>query len=59
MNPEPDMLLARISPGSFYAQARGQVMDIGDMRRDFESEGLDRDALDNNPVQQFQNWFGP
>ena len=32
-------------------------MDIGDMRRDFESEGLDRDALDNNPVQQFQNWF--
>lgn len=32
-------------------------MDIGDMRRDFESEGLDRDALDNNPVRQFQGWF--
>jgi len=32
-------------------------MDISDMRRDFESEGLDRDALDDNPVQQFQLWF--
>ncbi|WP_417565287.1 pyridoxamine 5'-phosphate oxidase [Marinobacter sp.] len=32
-------------------------MDIGDMRRDFESEGLDREALDDNPVRQFQIWF--
>ncbi|WP_018404414.1 pyridoxamine 5'-phosphate oxidase [Marinobacter gelidimuriae] len=32
-------------------------MDIGDMRRDFESDGLDRDQLDDNPVQQFQVWF--
>ncbi|SFR66725.1 Pyridoxamine 5'-phosphate oxidase [Marinobacter daqiaonensis] len=32
-------------------------MDIGDMRRDFESEGLDREQLDNDPVQQFEKWF--
>jgi len=32
-------------------------MDIGDMRRDFESEGLDRDHLNNNPVVQFETWF--
>ncbi len=32
-------------------------MDIGNMRRDFESEGLDRAALDDHPVQQFENWF--
>ena len=32
-------------------------MDIGDMRRDFESDGLDRDQLDDNPIQQFQVWF--
>lgn len=32
-------------------------MDIGDMRRDFESDGLDRDGLDDNPIRQFQNWF--
>ncbi|AKO51118.1 pyridoxine 5'-phosphate oxidase [Marinobacter psychrophilus] len=32
-------------------------MDIGDMRRDFESDGLDRDQLDDNPMQQFQVWF--
>lgn len=32
-------------------------MDIGDMRRDFESEGLDRDALNDNPVRQFHHWF--
>lgn len=32
-------------------------MDISDMRRDFESEGLDVDALDANPVNQFANWF--
>lgn len=32
-------------------------MDIGDMRRDFESEGLDEGALNDNPVMQFQLWF--
>ncbi|PSF13407.1 pyridoxamine 5'-phosphate oxidase [Marinobacter fuscus] len=32
-------------------------MDIGDMRRDFESEGLDREQLDDDPVKQFQQWF--
>ncbi len=32
-------------------------MDIGDMRREFESEGLDRDDLDDNPIRQFQRWF--
>ncbi|MCK0106459.1 pyridoxamine 5'-phosphate oxidase [Marinobacter sp. S0848L] len=32
-------------------------MDIGDMRRDFESEGLDREHLHDDPVIQFQNWF--
>lgn len=32
-------------------------MDISEMRRDFESEGLDRNALDNNPIKQFQTWF--
>lgn len=32
-------------------------MDIGDMRRDFESEGLDREQLDSDPVRQFERWF--
>ncbi|SFL96539.1 pyridoxamine 5'-phosphate oxidase [Marinobacter zhejiangensis] len=32
-------------------------MDIGDMRRDFESEGLDRDHLDASPFRQFEHWF--
>ncbi|HDZ37758.1 MAG TPA: pyridoxamine 5'-phosphate oxidase [Marinobacter sp.] len=32
-------------------------MDIGDMRRDFESEGLDREALSSDPVRQFETWF--
>ncbi|WP_404366558.1 pyridoxamine 5'-phosphate oxidase [Marinobacter sp.] len=32
-------------------------MDISDMRRDFESEGLDRDALDPEPSRQFEIWF--
>lgn len=32
-------------------------MDIGDMRRDFESEGLDREHLNGDPVVQFQAWF--
>jgi len=27
------------------------------MRRDFESEGLDREHLNEDPVQQFQTWF--
>ncbi len=27
------------------------------MRRDFESAGLDRETLDNNPVRQFERWF--
>lgn len=32
-------------------------MDISDMRRDFESEGLDFDAMDADPVNQFASWF--
>ncbi|WP_111497148.1 MULTISPECIES: pyridoxamine 5'-phosphate oxidase [Marinobacter] len=32
-------------------------MDISDMRRDFESEGLDEDHLDPEPVRQFERWF--
>ena len=32
-------------------------MDIGDMRREFESEGLDRDDLDDDPIRQFERWF--
>ncbi|SET42622.1 Pyridoxamine 5'-phosphate oxidase [Marinobacter segnicrescens] len=32
-------------------------MDIGDMRRDFESEGLDREHLDDDPFRQFELWF--
>ena len=32
-------------------------MDIGDMRRDFESTGLDREALDEDPFHQFESWF--
>lgn len=32
-------------------------MDIGDMRRDFESAGLDRDQLDDSPFRQFEHWF--
>ncbi|MGM0951512.1 MAG: pyridoxamine 5'-phosphate oxidase [Pseudomonadota bacterium] len=32
-------------------------MDIGDMRRDFESEGLDREHLNDDPVIQFEIWF--
>jgi pyridoxamine 5'-phosphate oxidase len=27
------------------------------MRRDFESAGLDQEALDNDPVMQFERWF--
>ena len=32
-------------------------MDIGDMCREFESEGLDRDDLDDDPIRQFERWF--
>ena len=32
-------------------------MDIGDMRRDFESEGLEQDQLDDSPFRQFELWF--
>jgi len=32
-------------------------MDISDMRRDFESEGLDQEHLDSDPIRQFQCWF--
>lgn len=32
-------------------------MDIGDMRRDFESEGLEQDQLDDSPFRQFEHWF--
>ena len=32
-------------------------MDIGDMRRDFESAGLDREHLDEDPIRQFELWF--
>lgn len=32
-------------------------MDIGDMRRDFESEGLDQNDLDADPIRQFESWF--
>ncbi|MCH8497818.1 MAG: pyridoxamine 5'-phosphate oxidase [Marinobacter sp.] len=32
-------------------------MNISDMRREFESDGLDREDLDDNPIQQFAHWF--
>ncbi|MFL1466982.1 pyridoxamine 5'-phosphate oxidase [Marinobacter sp. HN1S83] len=32
-------------------------MDISDMRREFESEGLHRSTLDENPIGQFHTWF--
>ncbi len=32
-------------------------MDIGEMRREFESEGLNHSALDESPVRQFELWF--
>ncbi|XOZ32596.1 pyridoxamine 5'-phosphate oxidase [Halomonadaceae bacterium KBTZ08] len=32
-------------------------MDIGDMRREFESEGLEQDQLDECPFRQFEHWF--
>lgn len=32
-------------------------MDIGDYRREYMSEGIDVDALDQDPVKQFEHWF--
>lgn len=32
-------------------------MDIGDLRREYMSAGLDRDDLKGNPVDQFELWF--
>lgn len=32
-------------------------MDIGEMRRDFESAGLTESDLERDPYQQFQQWF--
>tara|TARA_B100000965_G_scaffold404546_1_gene435595 strand:+ start:1016 stop:1651 length:636 start_codon:yes stop_codon:yes gene_type:complete len=32
-------------------------VDISDMRREFESAGLQRETLNDNPVQQFETWF--
>ncbi|WP_228141615.1 pyridoxamine 5'-phosphate oxidase [Marinobacter sp. X15-166B] len=32
-------------------------MDIRDMRRDFESSGLNRSDLADNPVVQFEHWY--
>lgn len=32
-------------------------MDIGDYRREYMSEGIDVDALDRDPVKQFEQWF--
>lgn len=32
-------------------------MDISDMRREFESEGLDREQLHDSPFLQFEHWF--
>jgi pyridoxamine 5'-phosphate oxidase len=36
---------------------RNPALDIGDMRRDFESAGLERDGLSDDPFRQFENWF--
>lgn len=32
-------------------------MDLGQLRRDFESAGLERESLLENPFQQFERWF--
>ncbi|HCW88763.1 MAG TPA: pyridoxamine 5'-phosphate oxidase [Marinobacter sp.] len=32
-------------------------MDIGSMRREFETDGLSREDLASHPVAQFQTWF--
>jgi len=52
---EPDILFSLTQATKSLIQETR--MDISDMRRDFESEGLERDALDDNPVRQFQVWF--
>ena len=52
---EPDILFSPYQATKSLIQETR--MDISDMRRDFESEGLERDALDDNPVRQFHAWF--
>ena len=32
-------------------------MDLGQLRRDFESAGLDRESLFDDPFEQFERWF--
>lgn len=32
-------------------------MDIGSLRREYESQGLDREALADDPATQFEKWF--
>lgn len=32
-------------------------MDISDFRREYESQGLDRDSLNPDPILQFEDWF--
>ncbi len=32
-------------------------MDIGSLRREYESQGLDREALADDPLRQFESWF--
>ncbi|MAL97928.1 MAG: pyridoxamine 5'-phosphate oxidase [Alteromonadaceae bacterium] len=32
-------------------------MNLGQLRRDFESAGLERTALENDPIRQFERWF--
>jgi pyridoxamine 5'-phosphate oxidase len=32
-------------------------MDLGQLRRDFESAGLDRESLLEDPFEQFERWF--
>jgi pyridoxamine 5'-phosphate oxidase len=52
---ELDSLFTGIN--ALVSRKRTLAVDIGDMRRDFESNGLDRQELDNNPVLQFGHWF--
>jgi len=52
---ELDSLFTSID--ALVSRKRILAVDIGDMRRDFESNGLDREDLDNNPVRQFGQWF--
>jgi len=32
-------------------------MDIGSLRREYESQGLDRESLADDPLRQFEAWF--